>query len=263
MRVMPRRHEFAALAAHKLTQAGRGIASQVKLLLRPLEPYLPTLFPVPSWQHSVKVLGRYGFYPATVFDVGVGFGTHALYRAYPQAFYYLIDPTPESLFHMRRIAQRLDAQILNLALGDRDGEVVLEIRSDIQGSTLFEECGPREILRTECVPLRRFDAVIGSFDRPALCKIDVQGAEMLVLNGMGRRIQDIDAFILETSTIATVKGGPEICEVVQFMKDNGFVIFDIVGMKRRPLDGATAQLDMLFVAEDSFFRSDRRWSGST
>jgi FkbM family methyltransferase len=261
MRAIPPRREFGALAARKLTQTSRGVVSQVKQLLRPLEPYLPKLSPVPSWQHSVKVLDRYGFYPATVFDVGVGFDTHALYHAYPHAFYYLIDPTPESLCHMRRIAQRLNAEILNLALGDRDGVAVLEIRSDIQGSTLFEECGPREMLRKEKVPLRRFDAVIGSFERPALCKIDVQGAEMLVLNGMGCRIKDIDAFIVETSTIATVKGGPEIYEVVQFMKDNGFVIFDIVGVRRRPLDGATAQLDVLFVAEQSFFRSDRRWSG--
>jgi FkbM family methyltransferase len=244
-----------------LTQT-RDVVSQVKQLLRPLEPYLPRLSPAPSWRHSIKLLGRYGFAPATVFDIGVGFGTHALYHAYPHAFYYLIDPTPESLVHMRRIAQRLNAEILNLALGDRDGEVALEIRSDIQGSTLFEECGPREILRKENVLLRRFDAVIGSFERPALCKIDVQGAEMLVLNGMGRRIHDIDAFIVETSTIATVKSGPEIYELVQFMKDKGLVIFDIVGMKRRPLDGATAQLDMLFVAEESFFRSDRRWFGA-
>jgi len=33
-------------------------------------------------------------------------------------------------------------------------------------------------------------------------------------------------------------------------------------MKRRPLDGATAQLDMVFVAEGSRFRSDHRWARS-
>ena len=243
-----------------LTRATKSVAWQIKHLLRPLEPYLPKVTPVLSWQHSFKVLDRYGFNPATVFDIGVGFGTHALYHAYPDASYYLIDPTPESLHHMRRIAQRLDAKILNLALGDRDGDATIEIRSDIQGSTLFEEYGPREFLRHETIPVRRFDTVIGAFERPALCKIDVQGAEMLVLEGMTGRLKDIDAFLLETSTIATVKGGPELYDIVRFMKEHGFVIFDIVGMKRRPLDGATAQLDIAFVAEESFFRSDRRWS---
>ena len=250
----------SVLSSLRLARASKGFVSRAKDILRPIEPYLPKICSAPSWQHSLRVLADYGFEPATVFDIGVGFGTYALYRAYPHAFYYLVDPTPESLRHMRRIARRLDAEILNLALGDRDGVVDLEIRADIQGSTLFEECGPREILRNETVPLRRFASVIASFVRPAICKVDVEGAEMLVLKGMGDRIREIDAFILETSTIATVKGGPEIHEVVQFMKENGFVIFDVIGMKRRPLDGATAQLDMLFVAEDSFFRADRRWS---
>lgn len=236
--------------------------SQAKHVLRPLAPYLPKLAPVPSWRHSFKVLERYGFSPATVFDIGVGFGTHALYHAYPNASYYLIDPTAESLDHMRRIARRLDAQILHLALGDRDGEAMIEIRSDIQGSTLFEEYGPRDFLRKDRVPVRRFDTVIGNFERPALCKIDVQGSEMLVLDGMTGRIAEIDVFLLETSTLATVRGGPEACDVIRFMKEQGFVLFDVVGIKRRPLDGVTAQLDLVFVAEDSYLRADRRWSGS-
>jgi FkbM family methyltransferase len=249
-------------STQKITQAGRGLVPQLKHLLRPLEPYLPKISPILSWRHSFKVLERYQFYPATVFDIGVGFGTYELYRAYPRAFYYLVDPTPESLPHMQRIGRRLQSEVLNLALGDRDGDVLIEIRSDIQGSTLFEECGPRDMLRQQKVPLRRFDSVIGPFQRPALCKIDVQGAEMMVLDGMGSRMQEIDAFIIETSTIATVKGGPEIHELVPYMKERGFVPYDLIGMKRRPLDGATAQIDVVFVAETSCFRSDRRWAGA-
>lgn len=248
-----------ALSSKRVAEAGRGALFQLKQLLRPLEPYFPRSSSSLSWRHVFKTFDRYGFRPATVFDIGVGFGTPELYHAFPDAYYYLIDPTPESLHHMRRLARRLDGEILNCALGDRDGDAVLEIRADIQGSTLFEECGPRGVLRNERVALRRFDTVIGPFHRPALCKIDVQGAEMMVLNGMVERIHDIDAFIVETSMIATVKGGPELYDVVEFMKEHGFVVFDVIGMNRRPLDDVSAQLDMVFVAEDSFLRSDRRW----
>lgn len=245
-----------------IVRASKGLAFQVKQTLRQLEPYLPSFAPAPAWRHAFNVFARYGFNPATVFDIGVGFGTFALYRAFPDAFYYLIDPTPESAQHMQRILRRHKGELLNVALADRDGEATLEIRSDIQGSTLFDDYGPRGILRKQTVSLRRFDTVIPSFARPALCKIDVQGAEMLVLNGMTGRLRDVDAFIIEVSTIATVKGGPEIYDVIEFMKRHGFVIFDLVGMKRRPLDGATAQLDLLFVAENAVFRSDHRWAGS-
>ena len=53
------------------------------------------------------------------------------------------------------------------------------------------------------VPVRRFDQVIEHFARPALAKIDAQGAEVMVLSGRGERLSELDAIIVETSTIAT------------------------------------------------------------
>jgi FkbM family methyltransferase len=242
------------------TRARRGVVSRLKDALRPLEPYLPSLAPRLSWRQALGVLRQHGFQPATVFDIGVGFGTYGLYHLFPDAFYHLVDPTPESLPYMQKLARRLHCEVHPLALGDRDGEATLEIRSDIQGSTLLEEVGPREFLRFDRVPVRRFDSLFASFPRPALCKIDVQGAEMMVLQGMTGRIADIDAFIVETSTIATVRGGAEVEAVVRFMHDHGFALADIIGLKRRPLDDATAQLDLMFVPEGSPMRADRRWA---
>jgi len=39
-------------------------------------------------------------------------------------------------------------------------------------------------------------------------------------------------------------------------------VADIIGLKRRPLDGATAQFDLLFVPESSPLRADRRWAAA-
>ena len=95
-----------------------------------------------------------------------------------------------------------------------------------------------------------------------LLKIDIQGAELMVLDGMTGRLPEIDALVIETSTIATVKGGAEVRDVVSFLGDHGFVLADIVGLRRRPLDDATAQLDLLFVPHDKSLRMDRRWAAS-
>jgi hypothetical protein len=134
-----------------------GVIARFKDVLRPYEPYFPARGRAPSWAPALAVLQQHGFWPATVFDIGVGFGTWGLYRAFPNAYYHLVDPTPESLPHMQRLSRHLKCDVHALALADRDGEAMLEIRADIQGSTLLEEVGPREVLRHERVPLCRFD----------------------------------------------------------------------------------------------------------
>jgi len=214
-----------------------------------------------AWPVALRDLKRRGFAPATVFDIGVADGTPDLYTAFPDSEYYLIDPTAQSLPHMERIAQRLDARILNIALGDRDTESVIGVRpNDIGGSTFFEEIGPIGEVERYPVPVRRFDTIAPSFTQPALCKIDVQGAELAVLRGMGERIHDLDVIIVETSVIATVADGPEIVDIINHLQYQGFVPYDMLGGSRRPLDNALAQIDLMFVKADSQFRADRRWS---
>jgi len=234
----------------------------LKDALRPFRPYFPPFDRAPSWRQSLAVLKHHDFTPATVFDIGVGFGTWSLYRCFPDAFHRLIEPTPESRPYMQRLARRLRCQIHPLALGDHDGEATLEIRADIQGSTLLEEVGPRKVLRFDRVPKRRFDTLISGIERPSLCKIDVQGAELSVLRGATRRLKKIDALIIETSTIATVKGGAEVASVVRFLHEHGFVRADVLAIRRCPLDGATVQLDLLLVPDTSPLRADRRWTSA-
>lgn len=218
---------------------------------------------VPAWPYALRVLKQRGFVPRTVFDIGVARGTPDLYLAFPHAQYYLVDPTRESLPYMQDIASRLDARILNIAMGERAEELAIGVRpDDINGATFYEEVGPLKDVRSYPVPVKRFDQVIDDFARPALCKIDVQGAEMSVLRGMGARLQDIDVLIVEASVLATIRDGPEIAEVFAYMHGQGFVLCDLLGGLRRPLDQALAQLDLLFIKESSGLRADRRWSGT-
>ncbi len=238
-----------------------GLGASIKQVLRPIKARWHRSA-APSWHDTAAVMKRHGLQPRTVFDIGVAFGTYELYREFPDAFYYLVDPTSDSLRYMRQLSRQLECEVLNVALSDRDGEMEIEVRADIQGSTFFEEVGPREVLRRETVAVRRFDTLIGAFERPALAKIDVQGSELAVLQGMGARIGEFDAIVVETSTLATVKDGPELYDLMTFMKTRGFVAFDVLGYARRPLDGALAQVDLVFVPDESSLRADRRWAAS-
>jgi FkbM family methyltransferase len=240
----------------------RSAIAYLKEIARPHVPAVPLPWRAPSWTRALQLLQVHGLAPATIFDIGVGYGTFPLYRAFPKAFYHLIDPARESLAFMQKLSRRLDCQIHALALGDRDGEAILEVRDDFQESTLLEEVGPRNTRRVDRVAMRRFDTLFGPIERPSLIKIDVQGAELMVLQGMTGRLAEVDALIVETSTIATVKGGPEVAAVVRFLEERGFALTDILGLRRRPLDGATAQLDLMFAPQSGELRRDRRWAAS-
>ena len=158
------------------------------------------------------------------------------------------------------MGKKLRAEIHPVGLGEVDSVATINVRPEIGGSSLYEDVENVEICSTYEVPIIRFDHLFADFARPALCKIDVQGAELAVLKGMGERLAEIDVLIVETSLIATLKGNaPELAEVMAFFGSHDFCLYDIVGMTRRPLDQALAQIDAVFVPKNSALRRDRRW----
>ncbi len=230
------------------------------LALRPLGIEVARCGATPSMEGALAQLKSCGLSPRTVFDIGGAYGTPDLYRTFPNARYHLVDPLRESLPYMGRIAQHLNATIHNVALGSEDGVLDIDVRKDLGGSTLLKDVGNAKSIGSYQVPVKRFDQIFGDFETPALCKIDVQGAELMVLKGMGAMLDRIDALIVEVSLILTLAGGAEVGEILDHMRSHGFVLYDVGGLGRRPLDNALTQMDLVLVKRDSGVRADRRWS---
>src|SRR5262249_29161788 len=152
---------------------------------------------VPSFDRLANLLGRVSLVPRTVIDVGVADGTPWLYDRYPDAKFYFFDPTPQSLSHMQTWAKQLNAELFNIGLGKEDGELMLNVRPEDSGSSFFSDAAGVCIITQRLQrPVRRFDRVCPPVVRPSLMKIDVQGAELMVLEGMGDRVHDVDCFII-------------------------------------------------------------------
>jgi hypothetical protein len=65
--------------------------------------------------------------------------------------------------------------------------------------------------------------------------------------------------LLEVSLLGFIEGAPLLHNVTHFMKERGFIAYDICSFIRRALDNALCQTDLIFVRETSPLPGDRRF----
>lgn len=217
--------------------------------------------PTRSFRDFFEHIGRLGFVVETVIDVGIAKGTPGIYRAYPNAKYFLVEPVEEFAPALATIAKRLRAEVFLVAAGASDAEVTFNVHDDLSGSSLFSQAEGRELDgKPRLVKRRRLDGLLPpSLKHPILLKIDTQGAEIDVLKGMGERLREIDLIVVEASLFAFRKDAAEIGALVRFMEERDFVIYDVLEGHMRALDGALAQIDLAFVPRNSPLRQDERF----
>lgn len=68
-------------------------------------------------------LKRLGFNPEVVIDVGVAFGTHDLYEAFPHAKHLLIEPLIEYKPWISNILRKYNAECVYSAAGEKESSV--------------------------------------------------------------------------------------------------------------------------------------------
>jgi len=204
-----------------------------------------------------------GFIPQSVIDVGVANGTKDLYEAFPNAQFVLVEPLREFEPYMQSLQKKYKVRYELAAAASTLGTITLNVHPDLCGSSTLKEVEDSDVNGAErTVPCVTLDSLIEkySLDTPLLIKIDVQGGELDVLNGAKNAMQMADAINLEVSLFGFFDGGPQLCDIVIFMKQNGFVVYEIYDGRNRLLDGALAQVDMMFVKENGMFKKDHAYA---
>ena len=82
-----------------------------------------------------------------------------------------------------------------------------------------------------------------------LIKIDVQGAEKLVLEGSENILKNTDFIIMETNIIQYNEGSPMLSDMILFMDKKGFQIFDCIEFHHH--EGYLIQIDFIFINRKS------------
>lgn len=205
-------------------------------------------------EESLHRLRRAGLQPRRAVDVGAyrGDWTRVVKRVFPAVRVLMVEPQ-ESMAPSLRYTERSlpDVEVEFALLGSRVSSAV-EFLLDDTGSRI---AAPSDALDSRMtIPMTTLDELLSrrpSFDRPDLIKLDVQGAELDVLTGAAAAMAAAEVVIMEVSLIGLIPEAPSFAQVVTFMDDAGFQLYDIAGFIRRPHDGAPWQLDAVFVRSSS------------
>jgi FkbM family methyltransferase len=218
-----------------------------------------------SFRGALRQLKSIGCRARTVIDVGVAYHTSELYEEFAGARFLLIEPLVEFEVSLREICRRYKAEYVLAAAGEAPGTATLSVHSDGFSSSLLKEVeGPAVDGMPRQVPVVTIDGLCAEkkLVGPYLIKVDVQGAELRVLEGTRRTLEQTEAVILEVSWFGFMIGAPQLYDVLSWMKQVGFVAYDIFGFLYRPLDRALAQADIVFVRERGRFRQSHAFATS-
>ena len=210
-------------------------------------------------------LKRCGFQPGTVIDIGAAYGlwSAACHEQFPSARFILIEPVEEYETFLEDRARAIDGTYIKAAASSITGTRQINVHPDLVGTSFFSEAeGPEADGIPRWVPTVRLDQVCRDLGvaAPILMKLDVQGAEIDVLEGASETLQETDVVLLEVSFFNFLKDAPTVVDVLVYMAERDFVPYDILGLHHRPIDDALAQADLVFVRRDSGLRENHSYA---
>jgi len=208
---------------------------------------------------SLENLKRSGFHPASVIDVGafIGEWTQRTRSIWPEAKFLMVEPQPNKQKRLRAMCN--DSVSLEFALLGRAPSEAVRFHTDDFGNSSVLESVQNKCPTAESLPMKTLDSLVAArkLTGPILLKADVQGCELEVMRGATQTLRSVEVILLEVSTLPYNVGAPLFSDVVAFMAERKFLVYDICHLHCRDSDQAVFQMDVLFVHKDSALRSEK------
>jgi len=210
------------------------------------------------WQLEERAYSRLrdgGFRPGGIIDIGANCGDWTKHCAdiFPDAQFFMIEARSEMEPILKQVSMdNSNVRYVVALLGPQERNGV-EFYVQGSGSSIYHERSDIEHSRTR-LSMTTLDRVLPeSLCAPLFLKLDVQGAELDILRGASVTMEKAEVVQLEVPLLAYNEGAPTSSEVVSFMDQRGFAIFDISGFIR-PFGMELVQIDILFVRKISHLR---------
>ena len=204
-----------------------------------------------------------GLRPATVIDVGVGYGTPWLMEGFPDAYTVLVEPNEGFREPIERLMATRRGEVHFIGAGAREAEMTLTLNVQRLTSSTMSKPSHTQIdeyarrgwtreTREVAVPVRRLDSLAhAAWPKPFLLKIDSEGFELEVLAGATGLLADVQCLIAEVSVAERYAGGYDFASFIAALDGYGFQMFDITDMLQFGRRGRLSTIDAVFVPKGS------------
>jgi len=202
-----------------------------------------------------------GLAPKTVFDIGVGQGTPWLYEAFPDGKLVLFEPLSVFDSDLDTLTRQHNADVYRLALGRAPGSAPFNVnvehptsssllRFDSTFADFAAKVQREHHFQQQTVKIETLDN-LNRYDPPYVLKLDVEGSERDVLAGATETLRRTDFLILEISVMHRLTNEPSFAEMIEFLDECGFELFDIPSLSQTNGTAQLIYLDAAFVPKHS------------
>ncbi len=193
----------------------------------------------------------------TVLDIGANTGQFALKinQILPQARIYSFEPIRKCYQELLVNTSAIPVKSFNLALGEREETVEINISKHSPSSSLLEMAQLHQdvfagtnYVEQELIQVKKLDDIapelgeLGKF----LVKIDVQGFEDRVIKGGLKTLKKADLIIIETSFQELYKGQVLFHGIYELLSELGFVFMGNYSQSYSSKDGSILYAESLF-----------------
>jgi len=171
------------------------------------------------------------------FDIGSSVGLISVHAAQKlsSGFVYSFEPDPENITHLEnnyKCNQLDNYKILQCAVADVEGKMELFSAGANDYSPSLRKVN--HIESTIQVDVKTIDLMIerGNVPNPTVIKIDIEGAEMLALKGMGKLLSDTNRprkLFIEIHPNFLDKFDTDLNSIIKFLLDRDYEISEIIG----------------------------------
>ncbi len=165
----------------------------------------------------------------TIIDVGANEGLFisASKYVFPNAKIYAFEPIKEFYDKIRKIK---NVTAFNFGLWDSDGKSQLYQNKKNRGATSFLKpaeqyynyIGKKKDIFETTALRKRFDNLNLPIERPCFLKIDVEGAEDKVLEGFGKRLNEVDILQIEWFFKNFQENQMKLSKIISLLEKYGF-----------------------------------------